>query len=296
MKIGFIGLGVMGSNMLRHLVAGGHTARVYDRDAGARERAAGGCVTAVESPREAAAGSEIVFTMLPDGEAVRDVALGENGLAEGFSDGGLLVDTSSAEPWVTQHTAAELAKKNIAMIDAPVSGAEEGAADARLVFMAGGDEAGLERAMPLLKLMGDRIFHLGPIGAGHAMKTINNLATALNIMGTVESLLIGKAYGLKADVMADVINVSTGYSFFTQQRLKPDVLSRRFADGFKLELMLKDMRIATTLAASLALETPFSSHGVDLWRKADEALGAGAPITELVRWYERTTGITLEDA
>ena len=297
MRIGFVGLGVMGSAMAGHLAKGGHTLMLYDiapaaaRKVARRHKGA----RAVRTPREVAEASEVVFTMLPEGMAVRECAFGRDGLAEGFARGAILVDTSSAEPWLTRETAARLAERDVAMIDAPVSGASEGAESATLVFMCGGQAATLKRVRPLLALMGQHVFHLGPVGSGHAMKTVNNLATALTVLGTAEAMLIGKAYGLSPAAMLDVINVSTGRSFVSEVRFGPQVIERRFDDAFKLALMLKDVSIANRLADEHALGVPVSELGEQLWRAANTAMGEGACVLDVVRWYERTTGVELKE-
>jgi 3-hydroxyisobutyrate dehydrogenase len=297
MRIGFVGLGVMGSAMAGHLAKGGHTLMLYDiapaaaRKVARRHKGA----RAVRTPRDVAEASEVVFTMLPEGMAVRECAFGRDGLAEGFARGAILVDTSSAEPWLTRETAARLAERDVAMIDAPVSGASEGAESATLVFMCGGQAATLKRVRPLLALMGQHVFHLGPVGSGHAMKTVNNLATALTVLGTAEAMLIGKAYGLSPAAMLDVINVSTGRSFVSEVRFGPQVIERRFDDAFKLALMLKDVSIANRLADEHALGVPVSALGEQLWRAANTAMGEGACVLDVVRWYERTTGVELKE-
>jgi 3-hydroxyisobutyrate dehydrogenase-like beta-hydroxyacid dehydrogenase len=297
MRIGFIGLGVMGSAMAGHLAKGAHALTLYDiapeaaKKVAARHKGA----RAVHSPRAVAAASKVVFTMLPDGTAVRDCVFGPDGLAAGFKRGALLVDTSSAEPWLTREAAARLAEQGVAMIDAPVSGAAEGAESASLVFMCGGEAAALERVRPLLDLMGRHVFHVGPVGSGHAMKTVNNLATALTVLGTTEALLIGKAYGLAPSAMLDVLNVSTGRSFVTEVKLGPQVIERRFDDAFRLALMLKDVGIANRLADEQGLGMPIAALGEQLWRAANAALGPGACVLDVVRWYERATGVELKD-
>ena len=296
MDIGFVGLGVMGSRMLAHLTAAGHRATVYDIDLGVRDKvaAATGAMPA-DSPRAVAQAADIVFTMLPDGPVVREVTLGADGLTEGFRSGALLVDTSSAEPWITREIAERLVLKGVAMVDAPVSGAEEGARLAALVFMVGGDAADVARCRPLLEQMGKHIFHVGPLGAGHTMKTINNLATAVTFLATAEAVMIGKACGLGAQAMVDVLNVSTGQSFVSQKRLGQDVVSRKFEDQFRLELMLKDMGIATRLAGERGLAVPVSDFGRDVWARAVADLGEGRVTTEIVKWYEQRMGFELKD-
>jgi 3-hydroxyisobutyrate dehydrogenase len=296
MDIGFVGLGVMGSRMLRHLTAAGHRATVTDIDRATRDQVAAATgATAVESARAVAQVSDIVFTMLRDGAVVRDVVLGPHGLAEGFRAGALLVDCSSAEPWIAREIAERLAAQDVDMVDAPVSGAEEGARTATLVFMVGGGAAAVARCRPLLELMGKHIFHVGPLGAGHTMKTINNLTTAVTFLATAEAMMIGKAYGLGAQAMVDVLNVSTGSSFVTRSRLGQDVVSRKFQDQFRLELMLKDMGIATRLAEQRGLAVPISDFGRELWARAVDELGAGRVTTEIVRWYEQRMGFELKD-
>ena len=296
MNIGFVGVGVMGSRMARHLAKAGHSLTVHDVDQTTREKVAAEIgARAAATAREAAEASEIVITMLPNGNVVRDAVFGENGLAQGFKPGSLLLDTSSAEPWITREIADRLREQNVDMVDAPVSGAEEGARTGSLVFMCGGSEDALARARPLLERMGEHIFHVGPLGAGHTMKAINNLATALTFLGTAEALLIGKSYGLNAKAMLDVMNVSTGYSFATQKRFPQDVVTRKFADQFKLDLMLKDMGIARQLASAHDLPVPMTEFGRARWQKAVETLGPDAVTTEIVRFVEQEMGVELKD-
>src|SRR5690606_16087456 len=214
MNIGFVGVGVMGSRMARNLVKAGHSLTVHDANTDTTASVAKDIgAHAAASPRDVAAASEIVVTMLPNGQIVRDVVFGENGLASGFKPGSMLLDTSSAEPWIAREIADRLAAQQVEMVDAPVSGAEEGARTATLVFMCGGSDEALSRARPLLEAMGEHVFHVGPLGAGHTMKAINNVTTALSFLCTAEALLVGKSYGLNAKAMLDVMNVSTGYSF-----------------------------------------------------------------------------------
>lgn len=297
-RIGFIGIGVMGSAMARHLAAAGHTLTLYDLDAKAARKAAraiSGAAVA-KSPRNVGETSDIVITMLPNGEAVRACVEADDGLAAGMRPGTLLIDCSSAEPWLTRATATILAERGIEMIDAPVSGAQEGAEAATLVFMCGGSDDALKRARPILKLMGKHIFHLGPVGAGHTMKSVNNLATALTCLGTAEAMIIGKAHGLEPSAMIDVLNVSTGQSFVTSRKYGEQVVGRRFDDPFKLSLMRKDVTIALSLAGDSHLDLPVSKLGKKLWSDADVAMGEGSSVMDIARWYELETGIALADA
>ena len=294
LEIGFIGLGVMGAPMAKHLALAGHAMTLLDADAQTTRSVAeaiGG--RAVATPREVAQACEIVVTMLPNGEVVRDVALGPAGLLGGLRRGALLLDCSSAEPWITEQTAEALAARGASMVDAPVSGAQWGAQEAKLVFMVGGADADVARVRPLLDAMGRAVFHLGGLGAGHAMKCINNCITAMTFTATAEGLVAGKRYGLDPQVMVDVLNESTGGSWITQTHFHQRVFNRRFDDPFKLELMLKDIGIAVQLARETGTPVPIAALGQQLWRMADHAVGAGASVSELVRWVERQSGTEL---
>jgi 3-hydroxyisobutyrate dehydrogenase len=290
-SLGFVGLGVMGRPMASHLAAAGHALTLYDAAPG---RAADVAATlagahAARTPAELAKRSDIVVTMVPNGAVVKALVEGEDGLLQGLRPGTLLLDTSSSEPWLTEATGRVLADAGIAMVDAPVSGAEWGAKAAELVFMCGGASADIERVRPLLERMGKAIFHLGPLGAGHAMKCLNNLVTAMNFVAVTEGLAIGKRYGLDPAVMVDVLDQSTGESWISRTHIRQRVLSRSFDDPFKLALMLKDIGIATQLARSVDVPAPLSALGQELWRAAARDAAPDASVSELARWIERMT-------
>ncbi|KPK07523.1 MAG: 6-phosphogluconate dehydrogenase [Betaproteobacteria bacterium SG8_39] len=290
-RIGFVGLGVMGAPMAGHLLAAGYPLTVHDlsEDAERRFAAAHPAASVARTPRALAAQADVVVTMLPDGQVVERVALGEDGLIGGLAAGALLLDSSSSEPWLTRRTAEALAARGVAMVDAPVSGAQAGAQSAQLVFMVGGDAAPVARVTPILRRMGRTLFHLGPLGAGHAMKCINNLITAMNFLATAEGLVIGTRAGLDPAAMNAVLNESTGMSWVTQNHVGQRILSRRFDDPFKLELMVKDIGIAMSLAREAALPLPVSALGQQLWNAALLEAGRGCGVSELFRWVEQRT-------
>ena len=234
-----------------------------------------------------------MLTMLPDGEVVQQVALGPSGLAETMKPGSLLLDTSSAQPWLTLATAAALAERGIGMIDAPVSGAQWGAEQANLVFMVGGAPDEVERVRPLLELLGRAVFHCGPLGSGHIMKSINNTITAMTFLATAEGLALGKRAGLDPAAMNDVLNESTGGSWITANHIPQRILSRTFDDPFRLELMLKDVKIAAQLARNLDVPVPFADHCERIYEDAHGFAGGGKSLSELVRWVEHSTGVDI---
>jgi 3-hydroxyisobutyrate dehydrogenase len=289
--IGFIGLGVMGTPMAGHLVKAGFALAVHDINRAQAKALAAEYegIGIAENAKAVGEMSDIVITMLPSGAFVREVALGSSGLIAGLHPGGLLLDTSSSEPWLTVDTAKALAAAGIDMVDAPVSGAQMGAQSAQLIFMVGGEEEPVNRVMPLLQVMGKQAFHLGPLGAGHAMKCINNLITSLTFLATTEGLIIGKRSGLDPDAMINVLNVSTGMSWISRTQFKQHIFNRKFDDPFKLALMVKDIGIAMELAGRNGVTAPLSADGQELWKAAASHAEEGASISHLVHWIEHRT-------
>lgn len=294
-RIGVVGLGIMGEPMAGHLADAGFPLTVFDvlpaaiaavADARPGVRRASSCA-------EVAASSDIVVTMLPDGHVVREVALGPGGLAEGFAPGSLLLDTSSSQPWLTMETAAALAAGSVAMVDAPVSGAQWGAQAAELVFMVGGDPGDVDRVRPLLDVLGRATFHLGPLGSGHIMKCINNTVTAMTFQATLEGLALGVARGLDPAAMTDVFNESTAGSWISRTQIAQRILSGTFDDPFRLALMRKDIDIAVALAVGSELDLPMAQLTASSYGAADDRFGDGQSLSQMARWTEERTGVAL---
>jgi 3-hydroxyisobutyrate dehydrogenase len=295
-RLGFIGLGVMGTPMAGHLAVAGYQVTVHDLDPARPASLAEQypTITVVPSPKAVAAAADIVITMLPSGREVREVALGADGLLGGMRAGGLLLDTSSSEPWHTREVAARLAAAGIAMVDAPVSGAEPGAQTAELVFMVGGEAKDVARVRPVLDVLGERHFHLGPVGSGHVMKALNNLISAVTLMATTEGLIAGTRLGLDPTVMNDVLDAATGGSWISRTQFRQRIFNRRYDDAFKLALMMKDITIAGRIAEDAELDLPLSQAARRLWAEIAAATPAGAILSELVRAMETRTGVELK--
>ncbi|MCP5144859.1 MAG: NAD(P)-dependent oxidoreductase [Gammaproteobacteria bacterium] len=293
--IAFIGLGVMGAPMAGHLARAGHQVKAFDLSLSAVQRACELCpaLGSASSAAEAADGADVVFTMLPSGKPVRDVILGSGGVAAALKPGSLVIDTSSSEPWITRENSTALQPLGIALVDAPVSGAEAGAIAGDLVFMVGASDDDFPRAQRLLSSMGARIFHLGQVGCGHTMKAINNLITAVTFMATGEGLLLGKRYGVDPAVMNQVLNVSTGGSWITRNHIEQRILSRRFDDPFKLALMNKDVGIAGKLAQDADFPMPLATAARALWAEATAANSSDASVSELIRWLEQRANLAV---
>jgi 3-hydroxyisobutyrate dehydrogenase-like beta-hydroxyacid dehydrogenase len=285
----------MGTPMSGHLLDAGYRVTVFDIDTAASAALADDkpTVEVASSPADLAAASDVVFTMLPDGNVVQAVTVGEQGLIHGLAAGSLLIDTSSSQPWITAKTAEQLAAADVAMVDAPVSGAQWGARAAELVFMVGGAPDDVARARPMLDVLGRAVFHLGPLGSGHMMKSINNTVTAMTFQATLEGLALGVAAGLDPVAMNDVFNESTAGSWITNNHIAQRILSRTFDDPFRLALMRKDVDIANALAEQLGLDLPMASLCSSSYREADDEFGEGSSLSDLGRWTERRTGVTI---
>jgi 3-hydroxyisobutyrate dehydrogenase len=254
MKIGFIGLGNMGAPMARNLLKAGHALTVFDLN----QAAVGALVEAGaqrgESPAAVAARSEFVVTMLPASAHVREVMLGDAGVLQGIASGTPLVDCSTIDP-ATAKTVAEAARKRgVPMADAPVSGGTGGAQAGTLTFMVGADAALFARVQPVLAGMGKNIVHCGPNGTGQVAKLCNNLLLAISMIGVSEAMSLGHALGIDTQVLAGIINTSTGrcWSSDTYNPF-PGVIdtapaARGYTGGFGAELMLKDLGLATEAA------------------------------------------------
>jgi 3-hydroxyisobutyrate dehydrogenase len=236
------------------------------------------------SIREAAQGADALVTMLPDGEAVREAVLEA---LPALAEGAVVIDMSSSDPFSTRALEAALSPRKVALIDAPVSGAIAKAKDGTLAIMVGGDEEIVDRATPVLRAMGTEIFHVGPLGAGHAVKALNNYLGAAGTLAGFEALLVAQAFGLEPEKMLKAINASTGRNSTTERKIPQQVLTGAFASGFKLALMAKDLGIAAGMARDLGLPAPYLRTTLRLWRDAQKRLPAQADHTEIFRYLER---------
>jgi len=282
-RIGFVGLGNMGRPMAERLLAAGFALALADRDP-ARLAAFAGRAEAPATLAALGRSAEIVIVMLPDGAAVRQVALGPGDcIADGLAPGSILLDMSSSSPVGTRALGAELAARGIALVDAPVSGGVKRAEDGSLAIMAGGEAAAIERCRPVFAAMGKQIFLAGSLGCGHAMKALNNYVSAAGLVAASEALAIGRRFGLEPARMVEILNASTGRNNSTENKLAQQVLSGSFASGFALGLMAKDLRTAFELATATDTPVPLAAACVALWSAAEERLPAGADHTEIAR-------------
>ena len=289
-RIGFIGIGSMGWPMARRLVEAGYSVTVQDAVPGRAADFAqrhGGTAAA-----NAAEGADAVITMLPTS---RDVAAVLAAIRPALKRGAVVVEMSSGEPSATRALAADLTALGVAMVDAPVSGGVARAETGELAIMTGGETAALDRVDPMLRAMGTTITRCGDIGAGQAMKALNNLVSAAGFLVSVEALLIGSRFGLDPAVMVDVLNASTGMNNSTQRKLKQFGRSRKFNSGFGLDLMVKDLSIALQVGRETATPTPLAAQTREMWAAAAALLGPGQDHTAAARFSEALAAGELSD-
>ncbi len=287
--LGFIGTGTMGAPMVHRLAAAGHTPVVQDADgARAHEVAARDGLTVADSAQELGASCETVILMLPDSAVVRAVCLGAGGVAEGMTEGGVIVDMSSSDPVETRRLGTQLAERGITLLDAPVSGGVRKARDGTLAIMLGGnDTAAMDRVAPVLAPMG-HVFRAGPLGAGHATKALNNYVSAAGLVAACEAVIVGRDFGLDPAVLTEIVNASTGRNNSTENKVAQFILSGDYrAAGFALSLMTKDVHLAASLGAHTGRDLPGLAALDAIWEAAREALPADADHTEVFSFLDR---------
>lgn len=254
MKIAFIGLGNMGAPMARNLLKAGHHLHLFDLNTTILDELAalGGRIS--ESPKHAAQGAELVITMLPAAAHVRSVYLNEDGVLAGIGPGVPAVDCSTIDPQTIRDVAAIAAKQGISLGDAPVSGGTGGAQAGTLTFMVGASHEHFETLKPVLTQMGKNIVHCGDIGTGQIAKICNNMLLGISMIGVAEAMALGDSLGIDTEVLAKIINTSTGRCWSSEMYNPwPGIVdtapaSRGYTGGFGAELMLKDLGLATEAA------------------------------------------------
>lgn len=293
--VAFLGLGAIGTPMARHLARAGLGLRVWNRtSARAAAFAAEHAVTHAATPAAAARGADVVITCFPVSADVESLLDGADGLLAGLAAGATLVDCTSGDPATSRRIAARLAERGVGYLDAPVSGGVLGAEAGTLTVMVGGDAALLERVRPVIEVFGKKIVHCGAIGAGDAVKAVNNALLALHLWSLAEGLATLRKAGVDPAVALDVINTSSGRSNASMNLFPERVLTRAFPRTFRLALLDKDVGIAAQVAREQGVPAPTLQLTADLFRAAHLALGEEADHVEVVRWVEQLTGVTIE--
>lgn len=248
MKVGFIGLGVMGAPMALNILKGGHELTVYDSNPEAVARLTQAGARAAATPKEVGAASEIVVTMLPEPQHVQQVVLGPDGVAEGLRKGGVVIDMSTIDPQTSRRVGDALRERGMEMVDSPVGKTSEHAATGTLTLMVGGNPAAIERVQPVLKCMGTDTFYCGGPGTGHAMKITNNLLATTIMVANTEALAIGIKAGLTLELMQEVMRTTMAWNQQFAVAMPKKAFLGDDSPGFSIKLACKDVRLACELA------------------------------------------------
>jgi 3-hydroxyisobutyrate dehydrogenase len=293
-KVAFVGLGDIGAPIASHLTREPFDLAVWNRTTSRAEQfAAEHKVRLAATPADAVRGADVVITCLPTSAEVEAVLHGDNGMLDAFRKGAVLVDCTSGDPPTSRSIAAELGGRGVEFIDAPVSGGTSGAKAGTLTVMWGGEESVFERVRPVIEAFGKKIVHAGPVGAGDALKAVNNALLAVHILSAAEGLAVLAKAGVDPQIALDVINASSGRSNTSENLFPQRVLTREFPRTFRLALLAKDIGIAAVLAADLEVRTPIIALTAERFHQAREKLGEKADHVEAVRMVEEENGLKI---
>jgi 3-hydroxyisobutyrate dehydrogenase len=294
MNIAFLGLGAIGRPMAARVAGSGLPLTVWNRTASraadfAKEFGARHAAT----PADAARDADVVVTCMPTSQDVASLLDGPEGLIAGLGNGATLIDCTSGDPATSRKIRDALAEKNVGYIDAPVSGGTTGAEKGTLTIMVGGDAAVLERARPVLETFGQKIVHCGDVGAGDAVKAVNNAFLATHILAAAEGLAALVKMGVDPKVALDVINASSGRSNASMNLIPERVITRKFPRTFRLALLEKDVGIAAEVARDTRTPAPILQLTADLFRIARGEFGEVADHVEAVKMVEQWAGVEI---
>ena len=289
-RIGFVGLGIMGRPMVGNLLAAGYPVAVWNRSQPGVDACVEAGAIAAEGPAGVAASADIFISMVTDSPDVEAVLTGPGGAIEGLRAGSLVVDMSTISPAVTRAIAARLARKDVAMLDAPVSGGDAGAIAGTLSIMVGGEAGDVERARPVFEVLGKTITHVGPIGAGQTVKLCNQVAIAGALEGVCEALSLAQKSGVDPARMLDAISAGAAGSW-QLSNLGPRIIDRDFAPGFMVRLLQKDLRLALGAAGDVQQPLPVTALVHQFFHQL-EASGSGGDGTQALARVLESLGRT----
>ena len=289
MKIGFIGLGIMGKPMCRNLLRAGYEVTVFNRSSGAMEELREDGALPGASSADVASKSDVVITMLPNSPDVKDVILGRNGVLEGARKGLIIIDMSSINPLASQEVCAEAEKRGCYMLDAPVSGGEPKAIDGTLAIMVGGKEEIFQKVEPILRAMGSSVRLCGGIGAGNTTKLANQVIVAANIAALSEALVLGRKAGVAPEIIFEAIRGGLAGSTVMNSKT-PMMLDGDFDPGFRIALHIKDLANALDVGHGVGAPLPLTASVMEMmqWLRANGF--DQADHSSLIRYYENLAG------
>ena len=292
MKIGFIGLGIMGRPMAKNLLKAGYDLTVYDLNAQAVQDVAASGAKAGKSVKEVAAGADVLITMLPNSPHVKQVLLGEGGALTALRPGAVVIDCSSINPVASREIAAALAEKGVKMLDAPVSGGEPKAIDGTLAFMVGGEEKLFDQYKELLSAMGSSVVLCGGVGAGNVTKLCNQTIVAVNIAALAEALQMGQMCGVEPEKIFQAIKGGLAGSTVMNAKA-PMMMDQNFAPGFRIDLHIKDLNNVVDAAKTVDAPIPLTVQVLEMMKILHHEGDGSLDHSALMKYYQRLTGETL---
>lgn len=294
MKVGFIGLGIMGKPMTKNLLKNQVEVTVYDINQEAIDHLVAFGATPATSPKQVANESEVIFTMLPNSEHVENVVLGEQGIIHGAKKGTVVVDLSSISPMMSRKIAAELAEKQMYMLDAPVSGGEPKAIDGTLSFMVGGDEEIFNKVKPLLSYMGRDIVLVGVHGSGTTTKLANQIIVNANIAAMSEAVILVKEAGIDIEKMYNAIRGGLAGSTVLDAKI-PLLLERNFVAGGRIDINAKDLTNVLEAGNSLGTPLPLTNQVLSMFKELMNDGKASDDHAGLIQYYEKQVEVNKRD-
>lgn len=293
MKVGFIGLGIMGKPMVRNLLKKGYEVTVNDINEDAVRELVQQGATAATSPKAVANVSDVIITMLPNNEIVKSVILDESGIIHGAKTGAIVVDMSSISPVVSKEIAARLKESGLHMLDAPVSGGEPKAIDGTLAIMAGGDEDIFKQVEPVLACMGKDITRVGDNGSGATAKLANQIIVNVNIAAMSEALVLAAKAGIDVDQMYKAIRGGLAGSAVLDAKA-PMILERNFQAGGRIDINLKDLTNVMETAEAIEVPLPLTSQVLGIFQTLKEEGKQALDHCGIVQYYEKLANVTVE--
>ncbi|WP_094607808.1 2-hydroxy-3-oxopropionate reductase [Sporomusa silvacetica DSM 10669] len=293
MKIGFIGLGIMGKPMSKNLIKAGYDLIVVDKNQSAVDEVVAAGAKSAATAKAAAQAADIIITMLPNSPHVKEVVLGENGVLEGANKGATFIDMSSIAPLVSRELAAKLAEKGVEMLDAPVSGGEPKAIDGTMSVMVGGKQEVFDKCYPVMKAMAGSVVRTGEIGAGNVTKLANQVIVALNIAAMSEALVLASKAGVEPELVYQAIRGGLAGSTVLDAKA-PLVMDRKFDPGFRINLHIKDLNNALETAHDMGVPLPMTAAVMEMMQalKVDDM--GEKDHCSLVRYYEKMAKVEVK--
>ena len=286
MKIGFIGVGIMGKPMAKNLMKAGYKLVVVDINQEPVNELVGLGAESARIPSELAGKVKTIITMLPNSPEVKEVALGENGLIEGVKEGSVLIDMSSIAPLASQEISAELAKKGVEMLDAPVSGGEPKAIEGTIAVMVGGKKAVFDANYDLMMAMAGSVVYVGEIGAGNTAKLCNQVVVALNIAAVSEAMVLAKKAGVSPDLVYKAIRGGLAGSTVMDAKV-PMMMDRNFAPGFRIDLHIKDMNNVMETSHKVGAPLPLAAQVVEIMQAIKQDGCGVEDHSSILKFYEK---------